>query len=175
MQTSRFQLGLMCALSLALGLVLASGDAIGYPAGSTISSASNPVVSIGGTAYTEEAAKPLLTAPSDQVLIVTDVVLTSTSDMDCKRNHKSELSTSSGAIVGQFETSSGIVSSYAHYWAVASDGQKISHTYDSGLRLNPGETLFLGVMETGAYSYTGCDPVGYHGVRYSISGYHAQP
>ena len=175
MQTSRFQLGLMCALSLTLGLVLTSGEAIGYPAGAAISGASNPVVSIGGTAYSTEPAKPLLIAPADQVLVVTDVVLTSTSNMTCKRSHKSELSTSSGAVVGQFETSSGIVSTYAHYWAIASDGTNITHTYDSGLRLDPGETLFLGVIETDSYTHDGCDSPGSHGVRYSISGYYAQP
>jgi len=175
MQTSRFQLGVFCALSLTLGVTLVSSDAVGYPAGAAISSAVNPVVSIGGTAYSSEAAKPLLTAPADQALVVTDVVLSSTSDMACKRSHKSELSTSSGTIVGQFETNSGIVTSYAHYWGTTSDGRHISHTYESGLRIDPGETLFLGVVQTGIYSREGCADETSHGERYSISGYTAAP
>ncbi len=175
MQTSRFQLGLVCALSLALGLALDSGDAIGYPAGTVISSAQNPVVSIGGTAYASEAAKVLLSAPDGQALVVTDVVLTSTSDIQCMRSHKSELSTSSGAIVGQFETNSGIAAYYNHYWGMVSDGRQINHTYGSGLRIDPGETLYLGVVQTGSYTRDGCGSTGSHGVRYSISGYHAQP
>ena len=174
MQTSRFQLGLVCALSLSLGLVLASGDAIGYPT-AAISSPVNPVVSIGGTAYSEEAAKLLLTAPADQVLVVTDVVLTSTSDMYCKRSHKSELSTSSGAIVGQFETTSGIVATWGSGWGMTSDGRTISHTYESGLRVDAGHSLFLGVLQTGSFTKDGCESTGSHGVRYSISGYTAAP
>ena len=79
MQTSRFQLALLCTLSLALGAALTSSDAIGYPSGSAISYQYNPVVSIGGTAYSSEAAKSLLTAPAEQALVITDVVLTSTS------------------------------------------------------------------------------------------------
>jgi len=174
MQTSRFQLGILSALSLTLGLVLASGEAIGYPT-AAISSPANPVVSIGGTAYATEPAKLLLTAPSDQVLVVTDVVLTSTSDMDCKRSHKSELSTSSGAILGQYETVTGIVSSYGSGWGMTSDGRSISHSYESGLQIDAGASFFLSVTETDRYSREGCDPTGSHGVRYSISGYTAAP
>jgi hypothetical protein len=175
MQTSRFQLGVFCALSLTLGVTLVSGDAVGYPAGAAISSAVNPVVSIGGTAYSSEAAKPLLTAPADQALVVTDIVLSSTSGIECKRNHKSELSTSSGAIVGQFETTTGIVATWGSSWGMTSDGRHISHTFESGLRIDPGETLFLGVTQTGQYTRSHCETETSHGVRYSISGYTAAP
>ena len=175
MQTSRFQLGLVCALSLTLGLALDSGDAIGYPAGAVISSAENPVASIGGTAYASEAAKILLSAPDDQVLVVTDVVLTSTSEIQCMRSHKTELSTTAGDIVGQFETNSGIAAYYAHYWGMVSDGRQVNHTYGSGLQIDPGQTLYLGVVQTGSYTRDGCGSAGSHGVRYSISGYYAQP
>ncbi len=174
MQTSRFQLGLVCALSLSLGLVLASGDAIGYPT-AAISSPVNPVVSIGGTAYSGEAAKILLTAPDEQAMVVTDVVLTSTSDMDCKRSHKSELSSSSGAIVGQFETTSDVIMTYGSGWGTTSDGRVVSHAYESGLRVAPGETLYVGVIQTGSYTFSHCEDSGSHGVRYSFSGYTAAP
>ena len=174
MQTSRFQLGLLCALSLSLGLVLTSGDAIGYPT-AAVSSTTNPVVSIGGTAYAGEPAKVLLTAPSDQALVVTDVVLTSTSDMDCKRSHKSEISSSSGAVAAQFETTSDVIMTYGSGWGTTSDGRVVMHAYESGLRIDPGETLYLGVTQTGTYTFSSCDAESVHGVRYSISGYTAAP
>ena len=44
----------------------------------------NPLLSIGGTAYHGET-KVLFTAPSNQDIVVTDMVLTSYSPMDCKR------------------------------------------------------------------------------------------
>lgn len=177
MQTSRFQLGLLCTLSLALGSVLTSSSAIGYPAGSVISYQQNPVVSIGGTAYSAEAAKSLLVAPTDQALVITDVVLTSTSNVQCKRSHKSELSSSSGSVLGQFETTSDVTGShyYDHHWGTTGVGRNVQHSYQSGLRLAAGETLYIGVTETGQHSMGGCDVLGMHGVRYSISGYYAQP
>ena len=175
MQTSRFQLALLCTLSLSLGLSIASSDAIGYPAGSVISSGQNPIEAIGGTAYSSEPAKLLLTAPDDQDLVITDVVLTSTSDMDCKRSHKSELSTSDGRIVGQFETTSDVIMTYGSGWGTTSDGRVVSHSYSSGLRINRGESLLLGVVQTGTYTFSSCDAEVSHGVRYSVSGYFAQP
>ena len=175
MVTSRFQLGLIAALASALGFTLASSEAIGYPAGSAISFHENPVVSIGGTAYSGEAAKILLTAPEGQDLVITDLVLTSTSNLPCQRSHKSELSTTGGAILGQFETNSGYTKTYGSAWGSSSPGRAIAHTYSSGLRVPAGETLFLGIVQTESYTIDGCDSAGSHGVRYSVSGYHAQP
>jgi hypothetical protein len=175
MVTSRFQLGLIATLAIALGFTLASSEAVGYPAGSAISFHENPVVSIGGTAYSGEAAKILLTAPGDQDLVITDLVLTSTSSPSCQRTHKSEFSTSGGAILGQFETNSGYTKTYGSAWGASNPGRAVAHTYNSGLRVAAGETLYLGIVQTGSYTIGGCDTVGSHGVRYSVSGYHAQP
>jgi hypothetical protein len=47
MVTSRFQLGLIATLAIALGFTLASSEAVGYPAGSAVSFHENPVVAIG--------------------------------------------------------------------------------------------------------------------------------
>ena len=169
-------MGLLCALSLALGAALTSSDAIGYPAGSVISFQQNPVVSIGGTAYSGEAAKPLLAAEAGQALVITDVVLTSTSDISCNRSHKSELSSSSGVILGQYETVSNAVGNPPYMSsATAATGRNIQHAYQSGLRLSEGETLYIGVTETGSYSLGSCSASSGYGVRYSISGYYAQP
>ena len=43
MQTSRFQLGLIAALAMGLGLALSSSPAIGYPAGAAVSFGANPL------------------------------------------------------------------------------------------------------------------------------------
>ena len=175
MQTSRFQLGLIAALALCLGITLASSEAIGYPAGSAISFRDNPVVSIGGTAYSGEAAKILFTAPADQDLVITDVVLGSTSNLVCQRTHKTEISSSSGDVLGQYETASGYTKTWGSGWGASSDGRAVSHSYSAGLRVAAGDTLLVGVVQTGAYSTDSCDSEHSHGVRYSVSGYHSQP
>jgi len=175
MQTSRFQLGLIATLAVGLGFSLASSEAIGYPAGSAISFGNNPVVSIGGTAYAGEAAKILLTAPADQDLVITDVVLSSTSNLNCQRTHKTEISASSGDVLGQFETASGYTKTWGSGWGASSDGRAVSHSYNTGLRVAAGDTLLVGVIQTGLYTVDGCDAEDSHGVRYSVSGYHAQP
>ena len=175
MQTSRFQLGLIATLAIGLGFTLASSEAVGYPTGSAISFHENPVVSIGGTAYAGEAAKVLFTAPVGQDLVITDVVLTSTSNLHCQRTHKTEISASSGDVLGQFETSSGYTKTWGSGWGASSDGRAVSHSYNTGLRVAAGDTLLVGVIQTGLYTVDGCDAEDSHGVRYSVSGYHAQP
>ena len=171
MQTSRFQLGLIAALSLGLGYALAPSAAIGYPAGAAVSSGSNPIVSIGGSVYADET-KTLLTAPSDQDLIITDLVLTSFSYVGCKKNHKTELTTSAGAVLGQYETSSSTSRRYYDY--DSSPGLSVRHAFQSGLRVPAGESLSVGTIESGEHG-DGCGSSTTYGVRYSLSGYHAQP
>ena len=136
--------------------------------GSAISYGQNPVTSIGGTAYDGET-KVLFTAPADQDIIVTDLILTSYSDMDCKRNHKSEIILGSGAVLGQFETHSSISrGSYS-----SSAGLAVQHAFSSGVRIPANDTLTFVVTQTGAdgsCSGTGAN----YGVRYMLSGYYAQ-
>ena len=50
----------------------------------------NPLTSIGGTAYDGEN-KFLMTAPSNFDLIITDVILTSTTNVLCNRNQQLHL------------------------------------------------------------------------------------
>ena len=74
MQTSRFQLGLIATLAAGLGAALSSSPAIGYPSGPVVSSGTNPVWAIGGTLPGE--TRTVLTAPADQDMVVTDVLIT---------------------------------------------------------------------------------------------------
>ncbi len=118
MQTSRFQLGLVATLAIGLGFSLASTQAIGYPAGSAISTGSNPVWSIGGS----PGATETLTAPSDQDMVITDVHLANT-DGNWLRVHMHHSGTSVAAFTSDGTT----------------DRTKAS--LRSGIRVPAGETL----------------------------------
>ena len=130
---------------------------------------SNPVVSAGGS-VTSGQSVIVLTAPSNQDLIVTDISLTSYSSMSCKRNHHSQLSLGSGASLGEFETHSAISrGSYS-----SSVGLSIQQSLNSGLRIPSGDTLNLTTNETGSDGGS-CGSYNSYGVRYMLSGYYAHP
>ena len=169
MQTSRLQLGLIATLAVGLGFSLASSQAVGYPMGPVISTGANPIVSAGGL-VTDDSSLEIVSAPSDQDLILTDLILTSTTDIDCKRSHRNVLTLSSGTVMGQYETNSvSVMPSDA-----PSDGLSISHSFSSGIRIPAGESLSLRVDQTGQFGYCDSSTASY-GVRYSVSGYRAQP
>lgn len=171
MSGSQFQVALISCLSLGLGYSLSSSMAQGYPSGPAVSYGGNPLVSIGGTAYSGET-KVLLTAPIDQDLVVTDVVLSSTSVMQCMRSHKSEFLLSSGEVLGQFETSSAVARRYYDYDSAAASA--VQHRFGSGLRIPAGAALSFAVVQTGVQGDT-CSSTGSYGVRYAVSGYYAKP
>ena len=163
MQTSRFQLGLIAGLATALGFSLSSSDAVGYPAGAAIATGHNPVVSASGhlePSSSYELVSGVLTAPSEQDLIITDVVLTmygySGSSACLKRV--------------TFDTSEGTIAEYrlvsdTDYSYDNLQPTQVAHSYSSGLPVQPGDTLVL-THHTGGGD---CD------VSYSLSGYYAQP
>ena len=154
-------------LGMSLMYIYTNQKAVALPT-SSVGYGQNPVVAIGGTAYSGET-KTLFTAPSDQDIIVTDLVLSSYSPMSCKRNHKSELILTSGAILGQFETHSSISrGSYS-----SSVGMSIQHAFSSGIRIPAGDSLTIFVTETG-YDGASCGGSSSYGVRYMVSGYNAQ-
>lgn len=135
----------------------------------------NPLASIGGTAYDGEN-KLLMTAPGNHDLIVTDVILTSTTNVLCSRTHKSEFILGSGPILGQFETSTGGMVVDNGTWGTSNDGGNIQHGFTSGLRVPAGDTLSLMITETSSYTYNGsCAASTSHGVRYMVSGYYVNP
>ena len=153
------------ALGVAFGVGIQQVQAL---PSSSIGYGQNPLVSIGGSAYHGET-KLLLTAPVDQDLIVTDVILTSFSNMTCKRSHKSEFILGSGSILGQFET---VTANYNGTHG-SSNGLSIQHSFSGGIRIPAGDTLTFTVTESGTYG-TSCSSNGTYGVRYMVSGYHAQ-
>jgi hypothetical protein len=171
MQTSRFQLGLIATLAVGLGFSLASSEAVGYPAGAAVSMGTNPIVSNGG-ALNDGSSTPLFTAPIDQDLIITDIILTSHSNMECKRAHRTELSVVSGGVLAHFMTSS--TTSRQYYDYDSSSGGSVQHTFGSGLRVLAGETVNMAVFQA-ATQGSGCGSPGSYGVHYAISGYYARP
>ena len=134
-----------------------------------VSYGQNPSVSIGGTAYGGEN-KTLLTAPSSQEIIIQDLILTSYSNVKCRRNHKSELILSSGAILGQFETSSSVYNGTHGN----STGLSIQHSFSGGLRIPAGESISIAITDTGSYG-DNCGSSSSYGVRYMLSGVYTQP
>ena len=134
-----------------------------------ISYGQSPYVSIGGTAYDAES-KTLLTPPSGQDLIITDIVLSSYSNLPCKRSHKTELATSNNTVLGQFETCSG--SSNGSNGSSA--GTVVSHSFAGGMRIPNGESLVLSVLQSDANG-SSCSGSTLYGVRYMISGKYVQP
>ena len=135
----------------------------------------NPISSIGGTAYDGED-KLLMTAPNNYDLIITDVVLTSTTNVNCMRTHKSEFHLGSGPVLGQFETSSTGIVVDTGTWGTSNDGGKIQHSFTSGLRIPAGDSLYFGVTQTSSYTYNGsCAASTSHGMRYMVSGYYVSP
>ena len=149
---------------MAIGLCVQQVQAL---PGASIGYGQNPLVSIGGSAYNTET-KVLFTAPVDQDIIVKDLILTSFSNINCKRAHKSELILGSGAVLGQFETSNG---SYNNDNTM-STGLSVQHAFGGGLRVPAGDTLTFVVTETDGDGY--CPSTNNYGVRYMVSGYHAQ-
>ena len=151
MSAPKFHLTLTVGLSAALGsmtvLALSSQPAKGYPA-AAVSAASNPVQAWAG----EVAATTtdLLTAPSDQDIVITDV------HFSC--NYACEdrviLSRSDGSTVGMFWISGGYGSSY--------DSSNIQQQFSSGIPVPSGQTLSIRT----AYGNT---------AAYTLTGYLAQP
>ena len=138
-------------------------QAIALPA-SSVSYGQNPIVNIGGSAYDNET-KILFSAPSNQDIIVTDIILTSFSgSVSCKTGHKSEFILSTGPILGQFQTETG----YYNGSHVGSTGLSIKHSFQSGVVSQLELTTFFGT-QTGNYG-SGCST---NGVRYMIR-YYAQ-
>ena len=173
MQTSRFQLGLIATLAVGLGFSLSSSDAVGYPAGAAVSFGANPVFSVGGSVAGSGNAS-IVTAPADQDLVVTDVHLQSYTTDRCRRAHRSILQIVGGSAVAHFETSSAYGET-GYYEPANSIGSLVNQSFGSGVLVPAGSTLQIETAQTWQYSRSSCGPETTGGVRYTLSGYYAQP
>jgi hypothetical protein len=164
MASTHLQLGLITTLSLALGYTLSSSTAIGYPAGAAVSLGTNPIMSIAGLLEADERLTAA-TAPADQTLVITDVVLSAgDSQSSCLAHVRVELNTPTET-VGSF----GI--------GIARDGYgtsnyqtQLSTQLSSGISVPPGESLEI----SSNIVYEDCSGSGPE-VYYTLSGYYAAP
>jgi hypothetical protein len=150
-QSFNFTVALAIGLGAALSYVFSSATAIGYPASSAVSTGSNPVWSKGGEV--DGVTISVMDAPSDQDVVITDVVL-SFSNSNCYS--RVEIRTDTGDILAFFR-----LRQTDEYYRT-SEPTSIQHSFNSGLPVPAGQTLVL-------QEYGGCD------VAYTLSGYYAQP
>ena len=164
MQTSRFQLGLMASLATGLGFSLSSSDAIGYPSGPVISAGQNPIVSATGhiELATRTAHVPgVLTAPDDQDLIITDVVVGVLQDGEaCRATGHFEVVDSEGVSLANVAVQ--------NPYLVNAAGSPIQLSLDSGIRVSAGRSVDV----KWEFKYNYCSYSAYD-VDWVLSGYHA--
>jgi hypothetical protein len=152
MQTTRFQLGLLATMAVALGLSLSSLPATGYPAGATVSLGSNPLWSEGGTIGSGTTDLPIVTAPADQALVVTDLLVSG----ECNSCNVQVVLKAGSRTIGSVR-----LYSYATGGNYSSSPRWIGHSFSSGLVVPAGETLTMSTTE--------------YRIDYTLSGYYAQP
>ena len=151
---------LTVALAIGFGgamvAAFSSSPAIGYPT-TAVATGTNPVVAVGGVVGTSSTSTILGTF--DERLIITDVVLTFYGSYSSTQPCLNPVSVDSGG----GELARYHMSSDTYHNGTYLQPNQVSHTYSSGLPVEPGDTV--GVTNHGSH----CD------VAYSISGYLAQP
>jgi len=164
MQTSRFQLGLIAFLSLALGVALSSSEAVGYPA-AAVSTGSNPIVSSTGTMNLGGSPTDpgVISAPDTHDLVITDILV--------GLNQNSDYCDAQGEVVLSDEEGN----HYARlpvYMSHTDNSHPTVTTYhpSSGVLLPAGRTVSV----TWNWVWHQCS-TGSYTLRYNLSGYLAQP
>ena len=153
--------------SMVAGLIVAatlgtlSNNAIGYPV-STTSLGANPIVSTGGT-VSINSVSTATTAPPNQDLIITDVVLGVTNSYSyyCEANFQVVLTTSGGASLGNFVV--------GHPNLDASQLRNEVISLRSGLRVPANESVQVAINNI----WKDCG--NYYTLNYTLTGYLAQP
>ena len=146
MQTSRFQLGLIAFLAAGFGHTISSSDAVGYPAGAAVSMGTNPLWTYGGQA---SSPSTIFTAPGDKDMVLTDLSLSTDTDHETSP----ALKLGDGTELGYWVINGSRYSSHS--------GTSVNMSMTSGIRIPQGQRLDLYPNGTT--------------VRYSFSGYYAQP
>jgi hypothetical protein len=165
MQSSTSQSVLIALLAMGLGFSFASAPAIGYPGSGATGAARNPIVSAGGT-VSGSSVVPLLLAPPDQDIVITDVVL-GARDHGYSCMAQAQVSITDGAtVLGSFA----IALSTQHSDYTTYDSH-VTARLESGMLIRAGMPVELQIHHTGgAY----CDG-GLMEIDYTVSGYLSQP
>ncbi|MCP4816769.1 MAG: hypothetical protein GY888_30015, partial [Planctomycetaceae bacterium] len=167
MSIDRFQLVFTTTLAVATGVLatmaLGPSSAEGYPAAASVSYGHNPVMASGGSLPMGESIT-VFSAPADQDIIITDVVLTpDAADYYCMAGIQFRLALGSGASVGTYSMQ--IKSDYDRGYT--SFSQNVIAQYASGIRIPAGDSLQASADFRYEYS---CDS-GSISVSYAMSGY----
>ena len=137
MQTSRFQIAFIAALSVGLGFALASSQASGYPAGPVVSHGSNPVRSASGhrdLSGPVDSWSAVISAPADQDLILTEVVVGLTQDnQGCWASGRFELNDADGVRIATVPVHNG------HMYNV--QNQPVQIEFSSGINIPAGTVV----------------------------------
>ena len=151
---------LTVALAIGFGgamvAAFSSNPAIGYPT-TVVATGTNPVVAVGGVVSSSSTSTILGTF--DERLIITDVVLTYYGSYSSTQPCLNPVSVDSGG----GELARYHLSSDTYHNGTYLQPNQVSHTYSSGLPVEPG--VEVGITNHGS----NCE------VAYSISGYLAQP
>ena len=139
-------------------LVSSIGNSFALPQGPRVNIGTNPVFSYGGLVSNNTTS--LFTAPSDQTMIVTDIVLTM-AEQTCTSTVT--LNTSAGN-VSSFKLYSNFYTAGDGYGrsATSIEPKSISHSFNSGIPIGVNDEM--DIVESG-----GCN------VSYTVSGYYAHP
>jgi hypothetical protein len=175
MHPSNFQAGLSTLLALGLGGALATvfsnRSAMGYPGGAMVSYGGDPVVSAGGSVG-DTTTTTLFTAPADQDIVITDMVLTvNDTNVYCTTSYTASLVTDAGATLG---TTSVGLSRQPQGGGYAAGSYSRYHPFvpiqmHSGVRVPAGQSVDLSVTRR---MENNCDSPQMH---YLVSGTYVQP
>ena len=152
-------------LGAALALLVGSSDAIGYPSGPVVSMGSNPVATYAGV-LNQGATEALMSAPSDQDFIITDIVMgVGDTTYTCRSQIRISLSTPGGSL-GEFVLGT---TSDPRGWGTTE--KQLVASLQTGLRVGAGDSLSI---STERRYESGCNSAGPI-LSYVLSGYYASP
>jgi hypothetical protein len=178
MATSRFHLLLTTSLAASLGavstLAFTVGDVSAYPGPGAVSAGTNPIVS-GGTnitvPYYGADSTTLVSAPADQDVVITDLVLqTGTNRMSCLEQWSVEVWAGS-AKLAQFRVITPMYSSYSY---VTNTHHAAQVSLTSGLRIPAGEDALL-ITTRDSSDGSSCYDTRVGTLAVTWSGYQSQP
>ena len=157
MSSTQMNILLSMGIGAACMAIFVNNKADGY-APTTISTGTNPVFAIGGSTA-PGATSTLNTAPSDQKMIIADVVLTIYGNSSYGHPCNTQVTIVSGAgTLAEYR-----ITSDTYYNDYYMQPTKVSHSYRSGLPVDSDDTF--GITNHGS----ACT------IAYSLSGYYAQP
>jgi hypothetical protein len=126
-------------------------NASGFNGGVVVSTGNNPAFAVGG-GVSSSTTTTLKTAPSDAILMVSDVVLTANPHDNC--TNIVTLQTSGGATLGQFRLGSQRQNNGGGYSTYAASPDQIQHSFAFGLPVPAGESLEMNTFSSCEISYT---------------------